>query len=56
MIGDEHLVDYNFIRVFEFEDSPLEVLDEAIKWAETFAMKRAEQYEKYYPWYKKFIL
>ena len=50
MMGDEDLVDYNFIKVFEFEETPLEVMETAIGWAETFAAKRASAYDAAYPW------
>jgi len=52
MIGDEPLADYNFIRVFEFEKSPLEVIGEAVRWSESLVKERIKQYKKYYPWYK----
>jgi hypothetical protein len=50
MIGDAALVDINYIRIFEFESSPIEVLDEAIDWAESLARVRSETYNKAYPW------
>jgi hypothetical protein len=50
MIGDEPLVDMNYIRIFEFETSPLEVIDEAIAWAEEVVKKRINAYGKLYPW------
>jgi hypothetical protein len=50
MIGDESLVDINYIRIFEFRKSPLEVIDAAIKWAEELVKKRIKKYEKVYPW------
>ncbi len=53
MIGDEHLVDFNYINLFEFEKSPLEVIDVAIDWAENFVKKRMKAYGKAYPWRKK---
>jgi len=54
MIGDEPLVDYNFIRIFKFENSPLEVLDEAVGWAESLVRERIERYREHYPWYRKY--
>lgn len=53
MIGDEHLVDYRYINLFEFENSPLEVLDLAINWAENLVKERVKQYGEYYPWRKQ---
>lgn len=53
MIGDEHLVDFNYINLFEFEKSPLEVIDDAIDWAEKLVKERMEKYGKTYPWRKK---
>jgi len=50
MIGDNHLADVNHLREFEFAQSPLERLDEAIKWAETFIRKRIAKYRIRYPW------
>ena len=50
MIGDEVLVDLNHIKVFRFEQSPLEILDEAIEWAESIAKARTAAYESDYPW------
>jgi hypothetical protein len=50
MIGDAALVDINYIHIFEFKDSPIEVLDEAINWAEGLAKVRSEAYNKAYPW------
>lgn len=54
MIGDEPLVDYNFIRIFKFENSPLEVLDEVVRWAESLVRERIERYREHYPWYRKY--
>jgi len=51
MIGDER-IDYNYINVFEFEKSPLNILDEVIEWAEKKNINRIEQYKKEYPWRK----
>jgi len=53
MIGDECLADFNYINLFEFEKSPLEVIDAAIDWVEKFVKKRVESYETFYPWRKK---
>ena len=50
MIGDASLTDINYIKLFEFENSPLEVLDFAIAWAEDFMKKRIKEYNHRYPW------
>lgn len=50
MIGDEHLVDFQYINLFEFEKSPLDIMGVVIDWAEKLAKKRAEEYGKVYPW------
>ena len=50
MIGDEHLVDFQYINLFEFEKSPLDIMGAVIDWAEKLAKKRAEEYGKFYPW------
>jgi hypothetical protein len=50
MIGDEGEVDYNFIRVFEFRNDPLEVIDSVIDWAEELTRKRIIAYGESYPW------
>lgn len=48
--GDEPIVDINHINVFEYNETPLEVVDEAIDWAESIAQKRVESYNEHYPW------
>jgi hypothetical protein len=50
MIGDDHLVDLNEVKVYEFEETPLHVLGDVIDWAEGIAADRAEAYGKAYPW------
>jgi hypothetical protein len=49
MIGVESL-NYNFIRDFEFLESPLEVIAQAAAWAEDRAQERIETYARKYPW------
>jgi hypothetical protein len=51
MIGDEP-IDYNYIRKFEFDKSPLNILDEVIEWAEKKNIDRIEYYKTAYPWRK----
>jgi len=50
MIGDSHLADVNFISLFEFEETPLHCLDDAVAWAEEFVAHRATTYDTLYPW------
>lgn len=50
MIGDEHLVNVNHIRLFEFRETPLTALNEVTQWAETIVEERAEAYDRTYPW------
>lgn len=53
MIGDDPLVDVNFIKIFEFEGTPVQQVDNAIQWAEKIAQARADAYNKAYPWRRK---
>lgn len=48
MIADDYGLDY--IREFEFIESPLEVIDAAERWARRIADKRENYYRKKYPW------
>lgn len=48
MIGDEPLTDINYIRAFEYEESPLEVVADAVLWAEEFVQARAAAYNDAY--------
>lgn len=50
MIGGVEDVDANHIRAFEFENAPLERLDEAVEWAETVLERRRAAYQERYPW------
>jgi len=50
MIGDAGLVDVNYVKVFEFDYYPEDVLEEAVKWAETHALARQQAYASAYPW------
>jgi hypothetical protein len=52
MIGDDSLVDVNFIKLFEFEKTPLEVISPVIEWAEGLVRGRAAAYDANYPWRK----
>lgn len=53
MIGDDPWVDVNFIRIFEFEQTPVSALDNAIGWAEQIALTRSGTYDTAYPWRRK---
>jgi hypothetical protein len=53
MIGDDSLLEINHIKVFEFEKSPLEVLSDAVEWAEDFLAKKEQTLNKAYPWRKE---
>jgi hypothetical protein len=50
MIGDDPLVDLNYVNVFEYDASPLSVMGSAISWAEEVAKKREAAYGTAYPW------
>jgi hypothetical protein len=53
MVGDDSLVDINYIRLFEFSDTPLSILNSVQEWAEKIAEQRAVAYNKAYPWRDK---
>lgn len=46
MIGEAHIVDLKFFELFEFATSPLEVLDDAVAWAEDVIKKREAAYRR----------
>jgi len=50
MIGDAHMVDLNFVQLFEFDSTPFNVLENVVSWAESIAKKRIDSYDKAYPW------
>lgn len=50
MIGDDSIVEINYIKIFEFEISPLQTLDDAVAWAEEFIGKKIEALRDAYPW------
>jgi hypothetical protein len=49
MVGDE-VVDLNYIKIFYFKNSPLEIIDNAIVWAEGLVARRTTKHNKVYPW------
>jgi hypothetical protein len=49
MIGVESL-NYRFIQDFEFDASPLEAVEAATEWANSFAEERIKLYKEMYPW------
>ena len=51
MIGDADQVDINYFRTFEFNKTPLEKIDLAVRWAEDHINKRIKTYANY-PWRK----
>jgi len=53
MIGDDALVDINYMQLFEFNDTALSILDSVKTWAEQIAEQRATAYNKAYPWRDK---
>jgi hypothetical protein len=53
MIGDEELHDVNFIKTFRFGTSPLEVLDDAATWCESFLETRTKTLNQHYPWRRR---
>jgi hypothetical protein len=53
MVGDAPLVDINYIKNFTFKHSPLEIMDESIKWAEELVKIREDVYNERYPWRKR---
>jgi hypothetical protein len=50
MIGDDHLTDINFIKLFEYDDSPLSSIKEVIDWTESLVAERTKAYNEKYPW------
>lgn len=52
MIGDDPWVDSNYIKLFEYEQSPSNVMEQTVRWAEGMAQLRASAYDKGYPWRK----
>ena len=49
MIGDDS-IERNNVKLFEFENSPLQPLDKAIAWAEEFIGKKKAFLKDAYPW------
>lgn len=49
MIGDVDQVDINYFKSFEFDNTPLEIIDLAVRWAEDHIRKRIKAYANY-PW------
>ncbi|WP_148708210.1 hypothetical protein [Haloferax sp. Atlit-12N] len=50
MIGDDELVDLNYIKTFEFSGSPLGKTKEGVQWAEKLLKDRGKKYPEFYPW------
>ncbi|WP_380676249.1 hypothetical protein [Salinigranum sp. GCM10025319] len=52
MFGEGPLQDINHVELFEYEDTPLEVIDDAVAWAEDYAQNRSELYTEHWEWRK----
>lgn len=50
MIGDDELVDLNYIKTFEFSGSPIETAEAGVRWAEDLLNERGKAYPEFYPW------
>lgn len=50
MIGDDELIDLNYIKTFEFTDTPLGATKAGIQWAEDLLNERGKAYPEFYPW------
>lgn len=50
MIGDDEIIDLNYIKTFEFTGSPLGKTEEGIQWAENLLKERGKAYPEFYPW------
>jgi len=53
MMGNNHFTDVNFINLFEFEQTALHCLDDAVAWAEEFVAERGVTYDALYPWRRR---
>jgi hypothetical protein len=49
MIGHEHMTD-DYIKLFEFEHEPLEIIDDVIEWEKEFNKQREADYSEYFRW------
>ena len=50
MVGAEHLVDVNYVKLFEYAGTPTEMLPQAVEWAESVVANRIREYGSHYPW------
>ena len=50
MMGHESLVNRNDIKFFEFEKTPIETVNKAVRWAESIVEKREEAYNEHFSW------
>ena len=50
MIGDDEIVDLNYVKTFEFSENPLAELEGAIQWVEDLLSERGRSYPEFYPW------
>jgi hypothetical protein len=53
MIGDDEIIDLNFIKTFEFTDSVFETIEDGVQWAEDLLHQRGKAYPEFYPWKKE---
>jgi hypothetical protein len=51
MLGHEYQTD-DYIELFEFNERPIEIMDEVIEWAEDFTEERIKGLEEFYPSWK----
>jgi hypothetical protein len=49
MIAHKHFTN-KYVELFEFHDTPLEVIDDAIEWADNLTSEMTEKYNNIYPW------
>lgn len=50
MIGDDYLVDLNYLNKFEFDQNPMEEIENGVRWAEDLLNERGREYPEFYPW------
>ena len=43
------------IKIFEFRESPIEIMDDVIKWAEKVTEENKSYYNKAYRWKKDYL-
>ncbi|MCK4478183.1 zinc finger-like domain-containing protein [Candidatus Bathyarchaeota archaeon] len=53
MIGDSRVKGIRHIETFHFDETPFEVMEKVIDWAESLVQEQIKGYEKVYPWRKE---